>query len=51
MATHHPFHRRTIDEACQVCGASPQVGCVDLRRTTVAVPTKNLHLYRPEVAR
>lgn len=41
------YHRRTLDEECERCGAPPDVVCVDLRYRDQAVPTKSLHRGRP----
>lgn len=42
------YHRRTLDETCEVCHAGPGKRCIDQRGTnTAAVATKNLHRYRP----
>lgn len=41
-----PYHRRTIDETCEVCSAEAGTPCTDLRSKT-AERTKNLHRYQP----
>lgn len=39
------YHRRSLDEECERCGAPPEVLCVDLRFREEAVYTKRLHRY------
>ena len=40
------YHRRTLDERCETCGAEPGKWCID-QRNTIAYRTKNLHRYKP----
>jgi hypothetical protein len=47
-----PYHRRTLDEKCQACGAEPGAACTDQRPGLgFARETNRPHRYRPEVGR